>query len=160
MLLLGCVVQFSHGKPPSGKVIKEDLPHIACEVCERVVDELLLAIQSARTTKPKGVVDELQIVEIIESIANPAKESGEWVRKLDIIESTVKDKNFLSIIEPGGIAKCLDECTTIAQSAQSLLQEEIDADDLSAILWKNKDSPSALKVILTCERTKTAASFH
>lgn len=144
--LVTCIVHTAQSKLPVGKVIKEDLAHISCEVCERVVEEIFLAIDNAKATKPRGVLDELNIVEIIESISNPSKESGEWIKKLDIIEATVKDKNYLSIIEPGGSAKCLNECTTIAQSSQNLLQNEIDADDLSALLWKNKESPATLKV--------------
>lgn len=147
VLLFGCAALIAFGKPPSGKVIKGDLPHIACEVCERVVDELLQAVQNAKKNNPKGIVDELEIVEIIESITNPTKEGGKWIRKLDIIETTVKDKNFLSIVEPGGIAKCQNECATIAQSSQILLQDEIDADELSALIWKNKETINTLKVI-------------
>lgn len=149
-LLVACIVQAAQGKPAAGKVIKEDLAHISCEVCERVVDEIFLAINLAKATTPRGVLDELNIVEIIESISNPTKESGEWIKKLDIIEATVKDKNYLSIIEPGGSAKCLNECSTISQSSQNLLQDEIDADELSALLWKNKETPTTLKVNAMC----------
>lgn len=48
----------------------------------------------------------------------------------------------------GGISKCGVECQLIGKSCSALLQDEIDADDLSAALWKNKMDVKTLKV--TC----------
>ena len=139
------------GKPHSGVVVKEDLPHVACDVCERTVEEIWKAVDIARSTKPKGKLDELEIIEIIEGISNPGTEAGEWMRRIDIFQTTVKDKEFLSLIEPGGTAKCLNECNTIAKSCQDLLGEQVDIDELASVLWKNKTPVADLKVILTTQ---------
>ena len=74
------------------------------------------------------------IVIIIES------KNGEWIRKIDIIESDTKGKvgKTLNLVEPGGMSKCKGECKAIAKSCSSLLSEEADPDDLSAMLYKNK----------------------
>ena len=148
VLYLFCVflLQQVHGKAKAGQVVKEDLPYIACDVCEASINELYSATQSARSLQPKNKLDEVDIVVLIESICNPASTTGEWIRKIDIIESTLKDKRVLSLIEPGGLAKCGNECATIAKSCQNLLHEEIDADELSALLWKNKSSLDEVKV--------------
>mmetsp|Transcript_73995 Transcript_73995/g.145227 ORF Transcript_73995/g.145227 Transcript_73995/m.145227 type:complete len:245 (+) Transcript_73995:29-763(+) len=141
------------GKPHSGLVVKEDLPHVACDVCERTVEEIWKAVDIARSTKPKGKLDELEIIEIIEGISNPGTEAGEWMRRIDIFQTTVKDKEFLSLIEPGGTAKCLNECSTIAKSCQDLLGEQVDIDELASVLWKNKTPVADLKKIVCSQWT-------
>lgn len=131
-------------KTPAGVVVKEDLPLIACDVCERTVQRAYDEVQKARNTNKK--IDELQISEIIESLAAPDTEAGEWMRQIDIIEATIKDRRYLSLVEPGGTSKCKNECTTIVKSCQDLLNEEIDIDELTSLLWKNKTSLKDLKV--------------
>jgi len=126
-------------KSDSGKVYtKEDIPYIDCQVCERTVTELFLAANAARETKPKKKLSELDIIVLIEGINNPKNQTGEWIRKLDIKEVFDKGKRYLSLVEPGDLSKCKVECLTIAESSRRLLQDEIDADDLSALLYKNK----------------------
>lgn len=126
-------------KSDSGKVYtKEDIPYIGCQVCERTVAELFLAADAARETKPKKKLSELDIIVIIEGINNPKNQTGEWIRKLDIKEVFDKGKRYLSLVEQGNLSKCKVECLTIAESSRRLLQDEIDADDLSALLYKNK----------------------
>jgi hypothetical protein len=148
-----CILCVCYSKEQGGKVMKEDLPHIACDVCERTVAEIFQAVELARSNKPKRAIDELEILEIIESVSNPANVTGEWMRRIDIIEATVKDKRYLSFIEPGGTSKCRNECHTIAKSCQVLLHEEVDADELSSLLWKNKAPLAELKVQSTALRT-------
>ena len=150
------------GKSTTGKIIKEDLPSIACEVCERAVTELFKSVQTARESRPKHKLDELDVVELIEAVTNPTNSTGEWMRKIDIVESQEKGKTFLSLEEPGGTVKCTNECLTIAESSRKLFQDEIDADDLSALLWRNKVYLAGVKVsqtyapffFVTCESTE------
>ena len=47
-----------------------------------------------------------------------------------------------------GISKCSSECLTISKSCESLLDDEIDRDDLATTLWKNKSSKNDLLVFL------------
>ncbi len=44
----------------------------------------------------------------------------------------------LSLMEPGGMSKCKGECKAISKSCSLLTSEELDPDDLSAMLFKNK----------------------
>lgn len=140
------LLQVSFAKSKVGQVVQEDLPHIGCDVCETSTSELYETVQSLRSLAPKGKLSEVDIVVLIEAICDPLSPTGEWIRKIDVIESTLKDKQFLALIEPGGKAKCGNECATLAKSCRNLFQEEIDADDLSALLWKNKVTPTELKV--------------
>lgn len=146
LVCLGVLLQASIAKPKLGQVVKEDLPHISCDVCETSTSELCETVQSVRSLSPKGKLSEVDIVVLIEAICDPLSPTGEWIRKIDIIESTLKDKQLLALIEPGGKAKCGNECATLAKSCRNLFHEEIDADDLSALLWKNKVTPAELKV--------------
>lgn len=136
----------SFGKEKGGSVVHGDLPFIACDVCERTVEVIMSAVDKARLSVPKNKLDELHITEIIEGVINPAIEAGEWMRRIDIIDATIKDKTYLSLVETGGTSKCKNECTTIAKSCQTLMHEEVDIDELSALIWKNKSTLKDLKV--------------
>lgn len=156
LILLFGIIQVIYCKPKLGQVIKEDLLHISCDVCENGTNELYRAVQGARSLQPKGKLDEVDIVVLIESLCDPKSLTGEWIRKIDIVESLIKEKKFLSLIEPGGMMKCGNECATIASSCSKLFQEEIDADDLSALLWKNKITADELKVSLFTALSETS----
>jgi len=149
-LVRGTNAQFG-GEGPSGKVIKEDLEYIRCEACEYAVNELFAAVREARSTAPNKKLSEVHIVELIEAISNPTNITGEWLRSVDMVETPEKGKVFLTLEQPGGKSKCKNECTTLAESVHSLFQEEIDADDLSAILWKNKATVEELQTKV-CEK--------
>lgn len=130
----------------AAKVQKQDLAYIACDVCEKTLSALFGEVKKLRQTSPKSKIDEIQIVELIEAIADETSDVGQWIRRMDINVVSDSASAYLKLEEPGGIAKCGDECKTIAQSARNLLQEEIDADELSALLWRNKLSEEDLKV--------------
>jgi hypothetical protein len=148
LLALVCCLVIGQGPPPAatGKVVKEDLQYIKCEACERGVLELYNAVQRARSKAPNKNLPEVHIVELIEAIGNPKNVSGEWIRRIDIVESLDMGKKFLVFEDQADMGKCVNECTTIAQSLQDLFQEEVDADDLSAILWKDKIELEDLQV--------------
>ncbi|KAJ1419347.1 hypothetical protein B484DRAFT_137288 [Ochromonadaceae sp. CCMP2298] len=139
LLALVCCLVIGQGPPPAstGKVVKEDLEYIKCEACERGVLELYNVVQRARSKAPNKNLPEVHIVELIEAIGQPKNVSGEWIRRIDIVESLDKGKKFLVFEDQADMGKCVNECSTIAQSVQDLFQEDIDADDLSAILWKD-----------------------
>lgn len=126
-------------------------------------------MEDERNSKPskknKNKIEELKIIEFLESLCDPTKESGEWLKRLDIVETKNGKKRFLSLDEPGGqtlltyndtreeinnlfigIAKCGNECTTIAKSCYNLLEEEVDRDDLISLIWKNKFTKTELVV--------------
>ena len=164
-----CFIVFSaNAKKKEYKPVKDELPHIACDVCRRAVSNLVDAVDDMRDHAPYKKIDEMQIAEIIDDICNPEEEIGYWIRKLDIVSVQKKGDTFLNMEEPGGIflniyrlilesphimcrtwigiSKCETECKTISASCVDLFEEEIDRDDLSALLWKNKNNKAQIKV--------------
>jgi hypothetical protein len=127
------------------KDVEKDIPYISCQVCKKAVDNLYTSVQTARNEAPYKKLDEGKIQEIIEVICDPDNKGGEWLRKFDIVQQKKKDGTFLVLEEPGGVSKCETECSTIVKSCKSLLNE-IDLDDLSAALWKNKLDAKELRV--------------
>ena len=75
-------------------------------------------------------VKELDLLELIEKIANPLKHQGEWISYLDIVESG--DKLVLKEMKEEG--KCGSECKTIQKAAESIL-ESADT-DIAEKLWQ------------------------
>jgi hypothetical protein len=45
------------------------------------------------------------------------------------------------------MSKCTSECLTISKSCESLIDDEIERDDLASILWKKRASKEELIVI-------------
>ena len=134
-------------------LVKEDLPYIECEVCERVVTELVNKANQLRddVQKTKKPLEEFRIVEFMENMCQTENvTTGEWMRKLDIIETAnakYGSGKYLKLMQPGGVAKCNSECATIAKSCQKLFDDEIDPDDLSSLLWKKVVSLDVAKVL-------------
>ena len=149
MLLLSSTVQAQMGmggmggkKEDKGKVIKKDLPLIACDVCNEVVAASYANVEDKREKAPYKKIDELDVSEVLDGVCLAKNKYGEWMRQLDIVE---KPDRTLSLERPGGVGKCQSECKTIAKSCEMLLDEEIDRDDLSAMLWKGKHDIKSLQ---------------
>ena len=64
--------------------------------------------------------------------------TGDWIRYYDIKEETVKGTRYLTLDQQDTKAKCTEECQTIARSCDEMFEQDIDLDDVSALLWKNK----------------------
>ena len=68
--------------------------------------ELIELVEEERNSKPsnknKNKIEELKIIEFLESLCDPGKDNGEWLRRQDIVESKQGKKRYLSLDEPGG----------------------------------------------------------
>lgn len=129
-------IQVDSKKKKKAEILPIDLPLIACDVCEKTIKELFGQVEEARKITPYNKLEEIQVLELMDKICKDNEEPGEWIRKLDIKEKTEKGKVYLKLTQPGGISKCEQECATIARSCSDLLDEDIDKDSLSALLWK------------------------
>jgi len=134
--------QFGGGggsKTKKGIVRKEDLPLIGCDVCEYVIKSAYNSIQEKRSLlSSKKKLEEIEVENVIEGICKPDNEYGSWIRKIDIVPIKEKGNTYLKLQEPGGVSKCKNECETIAKSCKNLIDEEIDVDNLSGLLFKDK----------------------
>jgi len=146
---------FAKKSESGGEIVRKDLEHIKCGVCQRVAHELASSIEALRSKAVAGKIGEFQIVEILDTVCKPTNlTTGLWTRQLDIVENTVDGKVYLDLTEPGGRRRCNNECLTIAKSCDSLLEAEIDSDDFSAFLYRNKVTGDELQTKLCTKLTK------
>lgn len=124
---------------------QKDVKHIGCDVCNLMVGELYETAVEARKIAPYNKISEEDIQDMIEGMCKTDQKGGEWIRTQDIISKRSEKGEFLELATPGGMSKCGEECNTIAASCSQLLDEEIDADDLSALIYKNKLTRKELK---------------
>lgn len=104
LLVTACFILLSaSAKKKEFKPAKDELPHIACDVCRRATSNLVDALDDMRDNAPYKKIDEMQIADTIDGICNPEQEVGYWIRKLDIVSVEKKGDTFLNIEEPGGI---------------------------------------------------------
>lgn len=126
--------------------IKIDSELISCDVCNNMIESLYKQVENKKEILPYKKIDEENIQNIISNICSNNKVEGEWIRKLDIIHKKIEKGQILELIKPGGLSKCGEECKTITKTCELLLDESIDPDDLSVLLWKNKLSVKDAKV--------------
>jgi hypothetical protein len=124
---------------------QRDLKYISCDVCTKAVEELYETAAEARKVAPYNKIDEESIQDLIEGLCKSDEKSGEWIRELDIVTKNTEKGDFLVLDTPGGMSKCKEECNTIVESCKKLIDDDIDADDLSAVIYKNKLTRKELK---------------
>ena len=83
----------------------------------------------------KGVVygsqlEELVILEMVEKMGDIAKDEGEWIAKIDLVE----DGKKLKLVEHEELGKCREECKTIQRAAQEVLSDY--DTDIAEKLWQ------------------------
>lgn len=75
-------------------------------------------------------LDELAVIEILEHITNPAKDQGEWIAKVDLVESG----DQLLVVEQTELGDCGVECKTAQRAAEEIVGDH--DTDLAEELWK------------------------
>lgn len=153
----------AHAKKEKARPIDSDLPLIACDVCLNVIKELFVITEDLRKQAGKKKLEEIKIAEAVDNVCQNDQSEGTWIRHQDI---TKVGSGNLGLKSMQGVSKCEAECATIEKSCQNLLHsgDEIDVDDLSALLWKGKLSLSSLtdkvctKVAKRCPSSNTKAS--
>ncbi len=145
-------------KAPPAVASKEDLKYIGCEVCEKMVLAMKEGLDKLKPYPPKKILMEIQVLDVVEDICNPQNATGQWIKKLDIVESSNLGLTYLKLEEPGGISKCGSECLTIAKSCQNMFDNEVEIDDMTAMLRK-KTKFSARDLQVGCLCLKCNAAF-
>lgn len=75
-------------------------------------------------------LEELVILEMVEKMGDPAKDEGEWIAKIDLVE----DGKKLKLVEHEELGKCREECKTIQRAAQDILSDH--DTDIAEKLWQ------------------------
>ena len=125
-------------KKDAPKAIISDLPLIACDVCKQVMTELYTMTDNLKeelTGKQK--LEEIKISDAMDNVCDEAQDAGIWIRHMDITKSggTVIMKGM------EGVSKCQEECLTIKRSCNDLIEEDVDRDEVSGLLYKGKMKP-------------------
>jgi hypothetical protein len=139
-------------KAAAGVVRKEELESIGCDVCHKAIEEIVYMVEIERGLLLKNKkLEEIKVLDIIENICKPKHENGTWIKRNDIKQAATASGKYLELVEPGGIGKCKDECETIAKSCENLFKDEIDSDDLSALLYKKQQASADVLKDLVCK---------
>jgi len=138
----------------SARYVKEDLPYIACITCKRIVAEVFRIAEVMRGNAPYKALTETHIQPLLNGICIPEYKYGYWARQTDIVHSKVGSETVLEFEVPGGMSKCGEECETLVKSCEQLLDDEIDRDELSALLFKNKLTAQDLEEKLCVKESK------
>ncbi|CAH3169947.1 unnamed protein product [Porites evermanni] len=118
--------------------IKEDLPYIRCETCQKAVKYLYGKTQEMRQGAAAKKLEEDKVIDLVEKSCNPEKDEGSWISKIDLREKSGE----LRLLEQENVGKCKRECQTISKACEESVAE-VDT-DLAELLWKDKLSLSKL----------------
>ena len=72
----------------------------------------------------------MAVIELMEHITDPTKDQGEWVAKIDLVESGDK----LLVQEQDQLGDCGVECKTVQRAAENIIGDR--DTDLAEELWK------------------------
>jgi hypothetical protein len=75
-------------------------------------------------------VTEMEVIEKMEKVAQYDAEPGEWITKIDLVESG----STLKLVEHEELGECSSECKTIQRAAQDIV-DSYDT-DMAEMLWK------------------------
>ena len=70
------------------------------------------------------------MIELMERITDPSKDEGEWIAKIDLVESGDK----LLVEEQPQLGDCGVECKTVQRAAEEIVGDH--DTDLAEELWK------------------------
>lgn len=73
---------------------------------------------------------EMAVIELMEHITDPTKDQGEWIAKIDLVESGGK----LLVEEQDQLGDCGVECKTVQRAAEEIVGDR--DTDLAEELWK------------------------
>ncbi|KAK9805670.1 hypothetical protein WJX72_011115 [[Myrmecia] bisecta] len=124
---------FGDSRKPPAAAVKSDIKYINCQVCELLAKNAYRQVKAARDAlKPGKKLAEMDIIEWIEKISDPAKDEGEWVAKVDLVEKG----DTLKVVEMEELGDCGTECKTVQRAAVDIIG---DSDtDIAEALWKGK----------------------
>eukprot|EP00897_Mesotaenium_endlicherianum_P006469 jgi/Mesen1/5850/ME000298S05121 len=152
LLLLCCFIcdqlpTVASKKAPKAR--KEDVKYIKCEVCEEIVKQLNRQVKKKRDDISPKKLSELEIIDIAERICNVAREEGNWIQHLDIVEAGDK----LKVVEQASEGECGVECKTIKHACDVIMGDH--DTDVAELLYNPEAKRAALSTLLC--RTLTSS---
>ncbi len=106
-------------------------------MCKHPLSDYLVAVVVRKLTALPSFdlfaglqLDEMAVIELMEHITNPEKDQGEWVAKIDLVESGDK----LLVQEQDELGDCGVECKTVQRAAEEIVGDR--DTDVAEELWK------------------------
>ena len=134
--------------------IKEDIPFIKCQVCQKGLRSIFKTVKQMRE-ESNVKLEEEEILAVVEKSCDVKSKHAEWITRLDV----TSEGDGLKLVEHSKEGRCTEECQTIAHACDDVI---IDHDtDIGEMLWKNELTLSQLtnKVCFTlsgaCETKKS-----
>lgn len=141
--------QFNPSKPPA-KPVKSDIKYIKCQVCELLAKNAYRQVNDLKKSlKPNKKLGEMAVIELMEHITDPTKDQGEWIAKIDLVESGGK----LLVEEQDQLGDCGVECKTVQRAAEEIVGDR--DTDLAEELWKLKMNRAQFTSWLCRQLTKS-----
>jgi hypothetical protein len=172
---------FKNVKTPQG--VRSDVKFIACEACEALARHAALRVSQLREEKKKEVDDEsssssssssppsrfrktptakgslteAEILDLVEAMADPDTDAGEWLTHFDF---EIKGGSKVTLKDKGERGKCGSRCRTVAMAAADCL-EGTDT-DLAERLWRGgaQAGPEEVAKWLCREETSACSSAN
>lgn len=148
-LLVTAKAQLSSSTPKAAPR-RDDIKYIKCQVCELLAKHAYKqAKELVKSSTPSRPVTEERVIELVEKLANPLKDEGEWVSQIDLVE----DGKKLLVKEMGETGECGEECKTVERAAQDIL--DVHDTDMGEALFVGKKSRSQFSNWLCYELTNS-----
>ncbi|XP_078352557.1 uncharacterized protein LOC144637300 isoform X1 [Oculina patagonica] len=141
LVLLSLFISPLNGQIPKKEkyyAIKEDIPHIRCETCQKAVKYLYGKTHEMRGDGTTKRLEEDKVIDLVEKSCSPDNEEGSWISKIDLIERNGE----LRLSGQSDTGKCKRECQTVSKACEESIAE-VDT-DLAELLWKDKLTLSKL----------------
>lgn len=108
------LLMFSLLDSGDGKVSKEAVAHVQCDVCEMAMEE------ATSIAKTDSITDEDSLSDLVENLCSVRKKEGRWVSRLDIVREDSDTQLLIARQDTAGW--CKNECLTIQRACQASLK--------------------------------------
>eukprot|EP00271_Cylindrocystis_brebissonii_P013103 TRINITY_DN32694_c0_g1_i1.p1 TRINITY_DN32694_c0_g1~~TRINITY_DN32694_c0_g1_i1.p1 ORF type:complete len:334 (-),score=85.41 TRINITY_DN32694_c0_g1_i1:243-1244(-) len=144
LLALSSVERSAGKKEPVAR--KSDIPFIKCDVCQEMAKHLVRQFKKKKDEEKK--LKEIQVIEMVERLCDPKRDEGEWILRLDMVESGTK----LKLVEQAAVGECGTECKTIQKACVQVMGEH--DTDIAETLFAKEMTRAALSKLLCNDLSK------
>ena len=102
------------------QAVPGDTKYVRCDTCRHLVGAVHETVAAARKASRAKKLSEETIQTVIESVCDPAKDEGAWLKFLDMVET---DAQRIKVERQPEDGPCGTECKTLALTCQQLLEE-------------------------------------
>ena len=101
------------------QAVPGDTKYVRCDTCRYLVGAVHETVAAARKASKAKKLSEETIQTVIESVCDPTKDEGAWLKFLDMVET---DAQRIKVERQPEDGPCGSECKTLALACQQLLE--------------------------------------